>query len=217
MVTAVLERTNRGDEAGLVQRARAGEAGAFEAIVEAHSAGAYRVAAGMVGADEAEDIVQEVFLRVHQGLSTFRGEGSLRSWIYGIATKLSLHRLRTRRRWRWITPLGERDPVTRNAQHPDRPLELSERQAALETALQRLPEHQRAVVVLRAYEGLTYAEISAALGVRQPTVESRMARARQTLRGLMAEWLNVDDATNDATTNEKNLAINMTSKLRGRS
>jgi RNA polymerase sigma-70 factor (ECF subfamily) len=188
VVTAPPPSPKPDEDAELVERARAGEAEAFGEIVRRHSSGVHRVAAGMVGRDEAEDVAQETFMRAVRGIARFEGRSSLRSWLYGIASRVALQRLRKKRRWSWLTRLGEHDPRAPLV-HPGTDLVAGERQSAIEAAIAALPDHQRAVVVLRAYEGLSYAEISKALGIRRPTAESRMARARQTLRHELGSWL----------------------------
>lgn len=176
----------------LLERAQQGDEDAFGELVQRHTAGVFRVAAGMVGRDEADDVVQEVFLRALTGLGRFEGRSAVRTWLFGIANRVSLQKLRSRRRWGWLKRLGERDPVG-----PERGAggfggkgaEDGERAAAIAAALSTLPDHQRAVVVLRAYEGLSYQEIATTLGIQRPTAESRMARARQTLRQELGSWL----------------------------
>ncbi|MGE0707132.1 MAG: RNA polymerase sigma factor [Planctomycetota bacterium] len=174
--------------ADLVPRAQAGDEAAFSELVRLHSPSVHRVAAGLVGADEAEDVTQETFLRALEGIARFEGRAAVRSWLCGIASRVALQRLRKKRRWSWLTRLGDRDPHAPPARG-EGTLESSERQAAIEAALARLPDHQRTVVVLRIYEGLSYEEIASALGIRRPTAESRMARARVALREELGPWL----------------------------
>lgn len=128
-------------------------------------------------------MVQEVFIVAHERLAEFQGRSSLRTWLCGIGAKKSLHRLRRRRRLSWFG-LGSA-PEPQSAVTPESLSEADERAAAVRTAIAQLPEEQRAVVVLRMFEGLTFPQIAAALEIRLPTAESRMSRARQKLRGLL--------------------------------
>ena len=169
----------------LVARIRSGDPEAFEELVRLHSPSVYRVAAGMVGSHEAEDVVQDVYMVAHEKVAEFRGRSSLRTWLCGVAAKQSLQRLRRQRRWSWFGSLegAAAEPVTHEG--PQSASLASERVAAVASAIASLPEEQRAVVVLRAYEGLSFPEIAAALSIRVPTAESRMARAKVALRGLL--------------------------------
>lgn len=174
-------------ESDLVARLQAGDEAAFASVVRTHSDGVHRVASGMVGRDEADDVVQETFMRALEAIGRFEGRSSLKTWLYGIANRVALQRLRKTRRWSWLGRLGDHDPKG-DAPGPSG-IERSEKQIAIDQALAKLPDHQRAVVVLRVYEDLSYAEIAQTLGIRRPTAESRMARARQTLREELGSWV----------------------------
>jgi RNA polymerase sigma-70 factor, ECF subfamily len=128
-------------------------------------------------------VVQEVFIVAHERLAEFQGRSSLRTWLCGIGAKKSLHILRRRRRLSWFGLAGAPEPTSQVT--PDSLSEADERAVAVRAAIAQLPEDQRAVVVLRMFEGLTFPQIAAALEIRLPTAESRMARARQKLRGLL--------------------------------
>jgi RNA polymerase sigma-70 factor (ECF subfamily) len=161
----------------------------FDAIVSQHADAVYRITARHLGAGEAEDATQEVFLLVHRDLHRFRGQSALRTWIYRIATNVSLKRIRRRGRRPFLERLGVREPAA-DVPAPDAEAGREEKRAALRAALERLPEAQRAVVVLRM-QGVPFAEVARTLGIRQPTAESRMARAKAKLRDLLAEWMEV--------------------------
>ena len=128
-------------------------------------------------------MVQEVFIVAHERLAEFQGRSSLRTWLCGIGAKKSLHRLRRRRRLSWFGLGSAPEPTSEVT--AESLSEADERAAAVRAAIAQLPEDQRAVVVLRMFEGLSFAQIAAALEIRLPTAESRMARARQKLRGLL--------------------------------
>lgn len=174
-------------ESTLISRLQSGDEAAFADVVRTYSDGVHRVASGMVGRDEADDVVQETFMRALEAIGRFEGRSTLKTWIYGIANRVALQRLRKKRRWSWLGRLGDHDP-SGDAPGPSG-IERSEKQIAIDEALAQLPDHQRAVVVLRIYENLSYAEIANTLGIRRPTAESRMARARQTLRQELGSWV----------------------------
>ncbi len=178
------------DPAGLVERLRAGEPAAFEELVKTYQHRVFGVAARMLGsAAEAEEIAQEVFLRVHRSIAEFRGEAKLSTWLYAIASRLCLNRLASgaRRRERAEedvlseAPTGEADAAAA--------LERGEVEAALRQAIAALPEERRIVVVLRDVEGLSYDEIAAALDLEPGTVRSRLHRARMDLKAKLERFL----------------------------
>jgi RNA polymerase sigma-70 factor (ECF subfamily) len=137
---------------------------------------------------EAEDVAQEVFLRVHRSLDGFRGDAKLSTWLYAITSRLCLTRLaspaaRPRDGEDVIAalPTPEADPAAAAAQ--------GELQAALHRAIAELPDDRRIVVVLRDIEGLTYDEIGEALALEPGTVRSRLHRARTELRERLEKLL----------------------------
>ncbi len=172
-----------------LERIAAGGGHGFEEIVSQHADAVYRIAASHLGASEAEDASQEVFLQVHRDLDRFRGEAALKTWIYRVATNVSLKRIRRRKRRPFLERMGVREPAS-PLPGPDAEVGREEKRAALRGALERLPETQRAVVVLRM-QGVPFAEIARTLGIRQPTAESRMARAKDRLRELLVGWMEV--------------------------
>jgi RNA polymerase sigma-70 factor (ECF subfamily) len=129
------------------------------------------------GAD-AEDATQEIFLRVREKADGFDGRGSFSAWLRRLALNHCLNRLAERRRREGRIEPCDLDRVPTSA--PPK-FETAE---ALERALSRLPDDQRAVLVLREVEGLTYREISEALSIPAGTVMSRLARARERLLGV---------------------------------
>ena len=171
------------EEASKLIQARAGDPEAFAWLVQQHADATYRVVAGIVGDSDAEDVLQEVFLRVHRNLSKFRGEARFRTWLHRIAVNVALKR-RDRLKRRSTVPFDGPEPV---ADHPEPTERLAAREAqeALWRAMDQLPDHQRAVVVLRGIEGLSFAEVAETLGIRKPTAESRMARAKARLKELL--------------------------------
>jgi RNA polymerase sigma-70 factor, ECF subfamily len=173
----------------LVEGLRKGERAAFEALVEAAQHRIFGVAFRMLrNRAEAEDVAQEVFLRVHRSIAEFRGEAKLSTWLYGISARLCLNRLaRADRRTRAAT--DELVDVPDAGVDPMESLESAELTRALEVAIGELPEERRIIVVLRDVQGLAYEEIAAALGIELGTVRSRLHRARMELKDKLERFL----------------------------
>jgi RNA polymerase sigma-70 factor (ECF subfamily) len=178
----------------LVQQCASGDEAACARLMSDHQRMVYQLAFHLLGdAQEALDLSQEVFLRVFRTLPSFRGQSTLRTWIYRIVVNQASNRLRWwRRRHRaQQVPLEEHAathgdlPDQRNAAMPDRLLQQREVADRVWGALGQLPFDQRTVIVLREIDGLSYEEIAESLGVAVGTVKSRLARARGTLRAAL--------------------------------
>ena len=179
-----------GREAALVQRCAAGEEMACAELVAEHQRMVVQLAVNLLGdRDEALDLSQEVFLRVFRTIHRFRGQSSLRTWIYRIALNQARNRHRFwRRRHRadqvsldqHIATHGDFESAGESG--PDRLLAQKQLAEQLKHALDDLPFDQRSVIVLREIDGLSYEEIAFSLGVAVGTVKSRLTRARQALR-----------------------------------
>jgi RNA polymerase sigma-70 factor (ECF subfamily) len=175
----------------LVTAAAAGDRDAFDQLVRQYQGQVVNLARAMTGSDtDVDDMAQEVFVRVWRSLSTFRGDSAFRTWLYGIALNvIRTHRAR-RSKFRtlfWSAPEGgEADPLER-VRDEDAGIEQKiMMRDAIDRALKTLPTELREALVLRDVQGLEYREIAAALGVPIGTVESRIFRARQRLRPLLA-------------------------------
>jgi RNA polymerase sigma-70 factor (ECF subfamily) len=177
-------------EAALVQRCAAGDEDASAELVAEHQRIVFQLAANLLGdREEALDLSQEVFLRVFRTIHRFRGQSSLRTWIYRIVVNQARNRHRFWRR-------RHRDEQVSLDQHvathgdvlrglgptPDRVLAQKELAQQLNQALERLPFEQRTAIVLREVDGLSYEEIAYSLDLAVGTVKSRLTRARQALR-----------------------------------
>jgi len=182
-------------EASLVQRCAAGEETACAELVAEHQRMVVQLAVNLLGdREEALDLSQEVFLRVFRTIGRFRGQSSLRTWIYRIAINQARNRHRFwRRRHRadqvsldqHVAAHGEF--VSAGEARPDRMLAQKELAARLKSALDHLPFDQRIAIVLREIDGLSYDEIAYSLGVAVGTVKSRLTRARHALRQELRE------------------------------
>ncbi len=184
------ERDWPGDEMAL-GRFLSGDVLGFEQIVRHYSAMVFSLAARLVGPAEAEDVVQETFLRAYHGLEKFRGESSLKTWLYAIALNRARARMGTLGRLRAIfTPGRTRDgdsfasldDAADPAISPEENAVLKERRTRLRAAIRALPEEFRAAVLLRDLEGLSYEEVAEVLEVPIGTVRSRLARGRALLK-----------------------------------
>lgn len=158
--------------------------GRLEALFRDYGAKVYRLALRCgLDAEEAEDGVQEVFLKVQRRIDTFRGEAALSTWLYQVALNTLLdYRRRVGRAGRAQT-FDPAEGVETAAEGPA-PEELAdrrERRRLVRAALDRLPLRFREVLVLRELEGLSYRDIARVLGLAQGTVESRIFRARERL------------------------------------
>ena len=184
-----------GREAALIQRCATGDEAACADLVSEHQRMVVQLAINLLGdRDEALDLSQEVFLRVFRTIHRFRGQSSLRTWIYRIAVNQARNRHRFwRRRHRGdqvsldqhLATHGE-FPSGRDLT-PDRVLAQKQLAERLQRALDDLPFDQRTAIVLREIDGLSYEEIAFSLGVAIGTVKSRLTRARQTLRLQLRE------------------------------
>lgn len=190
MKAAVLMPEVTGDtDLELVERHRYGDRAAFEKIYRLHSEMVFNLAFRMTGdAEEAAEVSQDTFLRVHRYCGRYRGRSSLRTWIYRVAVNCCRSRFRRNQTWRTRILSGslervEEVPDTRRGPE-DRTL-ARDRGEAVTQALRRLPEPFREAVVLRDLEGLAYGEIARVLGIRIGTVRSRIARGRDRLRTLL--------------------------------
>lgn len=184
-----------GREAALIQRCADGDESACAELVAEHQRMVVQLAMNLLGdRDEALDLSQEVFLRVFRTIYRFRGQSSLRTWIYRIAVNQARNRHRFWRRRHRGDQVSLDQHVASHGEfmsaptaEPDRVLAQKELASRLQRALDGLPFDQRTVIVLREVDGLSYEEIAYSLGVAVGTVKSRLTRARQALRSELRE------------------------------
>ena len=180
----------KGDETHLTEGLRRGDPRAFEDLVRGYQHRVFGVALRMLGSRaEAEEVAQEVFLRVHRAIDDLRGEAKLSTWLYRITSRLCLNRLASGERR--MARRGEETLMRLANGHADAAtrLEQGELAAALHRAIAELPDERRIVVVLRDLEGLAYEEIAAALELELGTVRSRLHRARMDLKAKLERFL----------------------------
>lgn len=182
------------DDALLISRAQAGDRSAFNALVSKHEARAYQFAYRLThDSDEASDVVSETFLRVFNALHNFKAQASFITWLYRIMTNCFLDRKKRDKSKRLVsldsameTDSGE---LQQQFESPDRtPYEEAERDqmgVTMERALAKLPDYQRAMIVMYHAEMMSYEEIASALDLPCGTVKSRLNRARLSLRQFL--------------------------------
>jgi RNA polymerase sigma-70 factor (ECF subfamily) len=176
-------------EADLIRKARGGNLFAFEEMVKRYQRRVYGVARRIVQRhDVADDVTQEAFLRGYQALASFDVERPFGPWICRIAANLAVNHVRSPRAREQELPEGHLE--TRSAaSDPLREVLENEAQSVLQQALAGLPPDQRAVLVLRVVEDLSYREIADALQLEMGTVMSRLSRAREKLRRALEPYL----------------------------
>jgi len=171
-------------EAALIVRARGGDSSAFEELMEIHEQLVLRTAGRLLGRrEEARDAAQEVFLRLYRHLPSIRQEHDLKPWLYRVTVNVC--RDIARKNYRVPTlPLEEHEiePQSADGTSIIEDLDLARRRELMRSALGRLPEGERAAVILRDIEGLSSAEAARALGSSAATIRSQVASARVKLR-----------------------------------
>jgi RNA polymerase sigma-70 factor (ECF subfamily) len=193
----------RDPDVRLMLRVRADEAGAFEELVERFQHRLVGVMHHVVGdAAEAEDLAQEVFLRVYRSRHKYRPRSKFSTWLFTIANNLALNSLRARRRkptaplnLRDSGPLGPRpaEQLARDRRSgPQQRLQREELASRIREALDGLNERQRVAVVLNKFEDLNYAEIAEVMGLTTKAVKSLLSRARDNLRAALAAYVGMD-------------------------
>lgn len=161
--------------------ARPASSDAFERILIAHERMVLRVSLRMLGnVEDAQDAAQEVFLKLHKNLKQFDPAQPFEPWLYRMTVNVCLDVLRKRRP---VEPLDQVGPMV--AAEAETGLLERERASALQRALDRLPQKERAALVLREVEGLTTREVAAALESSETTVRSQICQARLKLRKLL--------------------------------
>lgn len=178
-----------------IEKAQAGDSGAFGALFKMHYAQVFRTVYAMMGNKaDAEDVAQLAWLKAWQKIGRFNFQSSFSTWLHRIAVNTALDELRRRKR-SWVRfksffggPDAESEaslPEPATGESPARDLLKKENAQAVHEAIARLPEKQRAVLVLREFEGYTYQQIADTLGCKPGTVMSRLHLARNKLHSLL--------------------------------
>jgi RNA polymerase sigma-70 factor, ECF subfamily len=185
------------EELQLVQAAKGGDVGAFEELVKRYDRNVFRIAQHITqNREDAEDVVQDAFLKAYTNLGQFQGQSKFYTWLVRIAVNEALMRLRRRRPERMVSldedVKTEDDSVPREvadwAPNPEQLYTQGELQDILTRTIQGLPPGFRTVFVLRDVEGLSTEETADALSLSIPAVKSRLLRARLQLRERLSRY-----------------------------
>jgi RNA polymerase sigma-70 factor, ECF subfamily len=169
------------EDSDLVRRCLKGDRAGFDTLVKKYLKPIYNLAFRMVNDSEnAADITQSTFVKAYENLRTFNLNLKFFSWLYRIAINESLNALAKRKQTDELSDeLVSHDPTPEEAYHE------AERKEIIQRALMKLKPDHRSVIVLRHYMDLTYAQMSATLGIPEKKVKSRLFSARHHLRGLL--------------------------------
>lgn len=179
----------------LMLRVRDGDMAAFEQLVEIHQHAVVGTVAKMLGnPDEAEDIAQQVFIRIWKSAKRYEPQAKFTTWLFTITRNLVFNEMRRRQRKPAVSydereddfHIGTPDDPSKS---PDETILQRELEGAIDRAIQQLPEKQRMAVVLRRYEDMPYEEIGEILKLSLPAVKSLLFRARAQLKESLAEYL----------------------------
>lgn len=185
------------EEAGLIRRAAAGEEEAVRQIIKTHNQRLYRLVRAVLRSDaDAEDVLQEAYLRAFANLDTFHGESSLSTWLSRIALNIALMRLRARKRLKRMAPSAAPAeaqiipfPFVSSTADPEQLVAQRQLLRLVEEATDALPEAFRLVFVARVIEGFSVEETVALLDIPAATVKTRLHRARKLIREQLEEQI----------------------------
>ncbi len=169
---------------------RAGDAQAVEKLIQAHQKEVYRLALSILDdPDEAEEGTQDAFIAVLRSLDSFRGESSLKTWIFSITINICRTRLQRRKARERLKHITEElfHLQSKNNHSPEKVVIQNESDLMIQYAIRRLDDKHRLPIVLRYYHDLSVAEIAETLDIPQGTVHSRLNIARERLRQVLKE------------------------------
>jgi RNA polymerase sigma-70 factor, ECF subfamily len=177
-------------------RVKTGDVEAFEELVVRHQHSVVGTAAKMLGgAAEAEDIAQQVFIRVWKSAARYEPAAKFTTWLMTITRNLVFNEMRRRRRTNLLPLEADQDDAAPRqfaddeAPAPSKELLDAELKGAIDAAIAELPENQRVAIVLRRYEGMPYEEIAQVLRTSVPAVKSILFRARSELKERLKKYL----------------------------
>lgn len=181
------------NELELIQQLRDGNEQAFKTLVDTYQNLVYNTAIGIVqSAEDAEDVSQEVFIKVYRSVRAFKGESKISTWLYRITVSTALDHLRSKKskkRFSFLQRLfGDgNEPLHEipDFYHPGVALDQKENAARLFKAIDRLPENQKVAFTLNKLEDLSYQEVGEIMNVSISAVESLMHRAKQNLKKIL--------------------------------
>jgi RNA polymerase sigma factor (sigma-70 family) len=168
-----------------IRLAQQGDQTAYGALMRRHQDRVYRHLLHLTGSrEDALELAQEVFIKAWEALPEWRPDAQFHTWLYRIASNLAFDMLRRRKVVQFVALEEDYDAPAESA-GPEARLEAKQKVLALDAALARLTPEQRAILLLREVEGLSYGELAASLAIDEGTVKSRLARARGALAALV--------------------------------
>jgi len=183
----------------LAERFASGEVDSFRVLVEKYKSRVYNVVYGIMGSrDEAEDLTQEVFIKVYRNLHHFKGKSRFYTWLYRIAVNVCLSAKRKRGQFSYIVSTSESSEVDTGRQKieladetysPRKVSENMELVSQIQSAINSLPRVLEMTFVLREFEDLSYRELARIFRCSSGTIKSRLARARERLRRKLRPYL----------------------------
>ncbi|MDH5672246.1 MAG: sigma-70 family RNA polymerase sigma factor [Myxococcales bacterium] len=192
------EVSDRHADAELVKRVQNGDRTAFRSLYERYNRRAYAVAFGVVkNEQDALDVVQEAFIKVHKHLGNFQGSSSFYTWLYRIVMNLAIDHVRKVRKViefddgiRKDDAVGDGALLPRIAEaNPSKMVTRQELSQKIQGALDELPEYHRAVILMREVEGLSYEEMAQVLEVPKGTIMSRLFHARRKMQEHLRDYV----------------------------
>ena len=196
-----MRNLTREEENRIVQKVLKGDVNAFETLVLAYEKNVYNIALRMTGnSEDASDMTQEAFIKAYNSLQSFRGDSKFSVWLYRIATNVCLDFLRSRSRKPTVSLSVEDNEgeevqldVADESQSPELLLDRQMTRESVRRGLETLTPEYRQILLLREIQGLSYDEISQALGLEVGTVKSRIFRARKKLCAFLLKDGNIPE------------------------
>jgi RNA polymerase sigma-70 factor (ECF subfamily) len=191
---------HRGDTE-LVRRVQAGDQIAFRSLYDKYNRRVFAVALGVVkNQEDALDVVQEAFIKVHKHIGSFQGTSSFYTWLYRIAMNLAIDQVRKRRKVVELDDAIHKDDTASGGaflpqtvhDNPSKTVSRRELSTEIQAALDTLPEYHRAVILLREVEDLSYEEMAKVLKVPKGTIMSRLFHARRKMQEQLRGYLQGD-------------------------
>ncbi len=187
------------NEFELISRLKSGDAIAFRELVESRQNLVFNTVIGFLqNTEDAEDVTQDVFVKIFESIGQFKGESALSTWVYRVAVTTALEFLRRKKRKKrfgFLSPiLGENNELTvelPDFHHPGVTLDNREKASMLFKAIKQLPENQQTAFILNKVEGLPYQEVAEIMKTSLSAVESLLHRAKTNLKDLLKNFYNL--------------------------
>jgi len=195
ITTRDIETTGNEHDIALMLKVRSGDENAFEELIERHQSAVIGTVAKMLGnASEAEDIAQQVFIRLWKSAPRYKPKAKFTTFLFTITRNLVFNESRRKSRKKEFSMEEREDDFhlqTKDSQgaSPDQELLQQELRQAIDQSIAKLPEKQRLAVILRRYEDMPYEEIGEIVGLSVSATKSQLFRARQTLRDELQQYL----------------------------